>query len=869
MSKSSGERNTASEKNYSSAIQNGAWLTRLPNGLTIIVREDRSAPVVSAQAWCATGSINEGPWIGAGLSHVLEHMLFKGTTTRGVGRIDQEVQDLGGYMNAYTSFDRTVYWINSPREGARTIVDILCDIMMNATLPADELVKELDVIRREMDMNDDDPGRSSSRRLFETAYRVSPYRYPIIGYPDVFNKIGRDDIVSYYREKYAPSNVFFVVVGDVDPIEITEQIATAYADVACRPLPPLVLPLEPRQAASRECVEEAPIELGHFHFGWHIPDIRHRDVPALDVLGTILGEGRSSRLFRRVRERLSLVHSVDAWTYSPGNPGLIGISGVADGDKCVEAWEAILSEVERAKEDGFVEEEIEKAKKIFLAGTLGAKKTMQGQAQDLGGSWMAAHDLGFSERYLARVRLLEVADIQRVANEYLTEPNRTLAGLLPTGAKAVTSAKAELHQQNPIELEKLGNGLRLLTKEDHRLPFVELRAVFRAGVLAETLERNGQTQLMAKLMLKGAGDRDGEAIMSAIESVGGQVDTYGASNSFGVSLEVLKEDLPLALEILSDLVLRPVFAAEELERERVVQLAAIRAQGDQILQLGFRSMRRALFGTSGYGLDALGNAESVSRLRVEDVREFFSTFCRPENCVISIFGDVQGEEVKKQVEHCLGAAAWPAVSPPKFPEHTVDSPSDFRIFRSVEKKQAAVIVAAQGTTFDSKDRYALDLLQEACSDLGSRLFMRIRDRLGLAYYVGAQHIPGLVPGFFAFYAGTSPEKAQKVDEELCAEIELLCQEGLTSEELLRAKAKVVGQKKIARQDLGGMAMVSALDELYGFGYSRWEEDEAEYEAVQLEDIQAVVQKYLSADRLVHVSVGPEESVEVTPAEVSL
>ena len=760
-------------------------------------------------------------------------------------------------MNAYTSFDRTVYWINSPKEGARTIVDILCDIMMNATLPEEELAKELDVIRREMDMNDDDPSRSSSRRLFETAYRVSPYRYPIIGYPDVFNQIKRDDILAYYEEKYAASNVFFVVVGDVDSLAVIEQISEAYGDVPCRPLPPLVLPNEPRQAAARECVEESSIELAHFHFGWHIPDIRHHDVPALDVLGTILGEGRSSRLFRRVREQMSLVHSIDAWTYSPGNPGLIGISGVADGDKCLPSWECILGEVERAKDEGFTEEEIEKAKKIFLAGTLGAKKTMQGQAQDLGGSWMAAHDLGFSGRYLDRVRSLKVEDIQRVACEYLTESNRTLAGLLPIGSKSKSEATVALHQQSPIECHHLDNGLRLLTKEDHRLPFVELRAVFRAGVLTETAECNGQTQLMAKLLLKGAGDRDAASIMHAIESVGGQIDTYGASNSFGISLEILQDDLPLGLEILSDLILRPSFDASELERERTVQLAAIRSQSDQILQLGFRATRRALFGASGYGLDALGTSESVAGLGLDAIRDHFYRFRQPTNCVIAVYGDIETPHLSEQVAKYFGGAVWQGESVPEFSQPELRAPEETRVRRTVEKKQAAVIVAAQGTTFDAKDRYALDLLQECCSDLGSRLFVRIRDRLGLAYYVGAQHMPGLIPGFFAFYAGTSPENADRVDEELGAEIALLCREGVTETELTRAKAKVVGQKKIARQDLGGMATVTALDELYGFGFHRWEEEESEYLAVELADVQGVAQKYLAAERLVHVIVGPD------------
>src|SRR6266516_1547435 len=147
----------------------GTRLTTLDNGLTLIIGEDHSAPVVSAQAWCMTGSVHEGRWLGAGLSHVLEHMLFKGTSTRPAARIDQEVQEAGGYMNAYTSFDRTVYWINVPNTGARVAIDILCDIMQNAALPPEELAKELDVIRREMDMGQDDPGRRSGRRLFETA----------------------------------------------------------------------------------------------------------------------------------------------------------------------------------------------------------------------------------------------------------------------------------------------------------------------------------------------------------------------------------------------------------------------------------------------------------------------------------------------------------------------------------------------------------------------------------------------------------------------------------------------------------------------------------------------------------------------------
>jgi zinc protease len=244
--------------------------------------------------------------------------------------INQEVQEAGGYMNAYTSFDRTVYHIDVPNTGARVALEILCDIMQNATLPPDEMAKEKDVIVREMDMNIDDPGRRASRRLFESAYTRSPYRFTVIGYPDIFHELQPGDILSYYREKYAPNNVFYVVAGDIKAGEVVAQIREAYAKAKAKALPPVVLPEEPAQTAPREIVEEAPIEIGHFHMAWHIPDLRHPDMPGLDVLAALLGHGRSSRLYQEVREKQGLVHSADAWTYSPGNPGLFGISASTD-----------------------------------------------------------------------------------------------------------------------------------------------------------------------------------------------------------------------------------------------------------------------------------------------------------------------------------------------------------------------------------------------------------------------------------------------------------------------------------------------------------------------------------------------------------
>ncbi len=840
----------------------GVTLTTLDNGLTIIVRENRSAPVVSAQAWCMAGSIHEGRWLGAGLSHMLEHMLFKGTTTRPGSRIDQEVQEAGGYMNAYTSFDRTVYHIDVPNTGARVALDILCDIMQNATLPPDELAKEQDVIRREMDMNVDDPVRRAGRRLFETAYTRSPYRFTVIGYPDIFNELKPDDIRSYYREKYAPNNVFYVVVGDVKNGEIVAQIQAAYDRSKTRPLPAIVLTEEPRQTAPREIIEEAPIELGHFHFAWHIPEIRHPDVPVLDVLAVLLGHGRSSRLYQEVRERQGVVHHVDAWTYSPGNSGLFGMSAIADADKFSDARSAMLAEVEKLKGGMVSPGELEKAVKQFISATLATRKTMEGQAGDLGGNWIVASDLGFSERQLAAVKLVTPEAVQQAAREYLTPENRTLYALLPNGSAPKSKTEIETHQDQRVQKFELANGLRLLVKEDHRLPFVEFRAALKGGVLAETVENNGITYLLAKTLLKGTKRRTAAQIATEIESVGGGIDSYGGNNSFGVNAEVMSSDFKTGLDLISDVLLNPIFPAGELERERDVQIANIYAQKDDLLKSASLTMRRALFGNGGYGLDSLGTEDSVKKLQADDLKSFHERLVTPDNCVLAIYGDVKTDEVKAAVEKLFGSWKPVGLTVPGEPfggasgtmRPTLAAPK--HVTETRDKKQAVLVAGFPGTTMFDDDRYALELIQESCSDLGSRLFLRIREELGLAYYVGAQNLAGLVPGYFAFYTGTEPSKVELVEKELLREAGLLRNEGLTAEELKRAKAKIIGQKKIARQELGHLASMTALDELYGLGFQHADLDDANYEAVTLEQTKAAAQKYLRPDALVVAVVRP-------------
>jgi len=338
--------------------------------------------------------------------------------------------------------------------------------------------------------------------------------------------------------------------------------------------------------------------------------------------------------------------------------------------------------------------------------------------------------------------------------------------------------------------------------------------------------------------------------------LGGSIESYGGNNSFGVNAEVLSHDFATGLDLMADVILRSTFPAEAFERERQIQLASIKAQKDELLPSASRLMRRGLFGDRGYGLHINGIETSVQSLRVDDAKQFYQSVAAPNNCVLAIFGDVSTESVRVAVEKHFGS--WKGgVDPLKNLAGVAPHQEVKRLVETRDKKQAVMVSGFPGATLHDEDRYGLDLVQEACSDLGSRLFMRIREKLGLAYYVGAQNFLGLVPGYFVFYTGTDPEKVQLVEQEMLKEAEALRTEGLTAEELKRAKAKVIGQKKIARQDLGGLALTAALDELYGLGYEHGELEDAKYEGVTLEQVRSVAQKYLRPDALVIAVIEPQ------------
>ncbi|QQY08704.1 MAG: insulinase family protein [Candidatus Xiphinematobacter sp.] len=822
-----------------------ACVYTFPNGMTLITDEDHSTPVASIQVFCATGSVTEGKWMGAGLSHILEHMLFKGTTTRKVGDIARQIQDLGGYINAYTWYDRTAFWVDIPSTGTHKAISILADAMMNSTIPEEEYAKEQEVIRREFAMGSDDPDRANWQLIARTVFSQSPYCHPIIGHLDIYNQLERKDVLEYYKKRYVPNNLTFVVVGDIDATQVREQLTSFFQIFPRRALEPVTYPVEPPQAGRRFIAEEFPTELSRVGFSWRTAGLTDSDTPILDVLATILGVGSSSVLNRELRERQRLVHSIASHVYTWRDSGIFGIVAVCNSDKRKQVESSILSIVEgvRSKEVG--EQELRKAKMAFLSSELQNLMDTHGRAAQLGSSWLTAHNPSFNYDYLNAAQRVTASSVRTVARKYLRSDTLSVTELNPIGT-ARAEANAEIVPkplQRSVRKFTLVNGLRVLISEDKRLPLAIAIAAFRGGVLLENAQYNGISPLLASTLLKGTKTRSAWEISNEVESLGGTIDSNSGDNFITVSVEMMSPYLKHGLIVLSDVIEHAKFPEQEVELEKSTQIAAIQSSDDQITFAARNLARRALFGSHPYGMPPLGTEKTVSNLTAVDLRRFKEEVLVAHNGVLAIFGDIKAESVLPIVEKVFGnlpSGQLAAAHPP------LVKPLASRVFveKISQKQQTVITLAYQGVDVTSVDRPAMELLQEASNDLSSRFFARIREKNALAYYVGASQMIGLVPGLFAYYLGTDPRRAKQARNELVEEINKVATEGLTTDELDRAKKKLLGFESVRSQNVFSFASLCATNELLGLGFDHYQKRSAEIQAVTAEEVQKVAQRYL-------------------------
>jgi zinc protease len=831
----------------------------LPNGLTMILKPDRSAALASVQVWVKTGSQHEGAHLGAGLSHYLEHMLFKGTTHRAGRDISATVQAHGGNINAYTTFDRTVYYIDLPSEHTAVAIDLLADAVLHSTLPTDETAKEKEVILREIAMTKDDPDNRLWDSLFSTAFREHPYRQPIIGHRDVFSAVTREDLLGYYQARYVPNNLVVVIVGDIDVAATQAAVEQHFGGAPRVRLAPVLVPTEPLQLAPRDLHRFEEVELSRSALSWPIPGLTHADAPMLDLLATVLGGGDSSVLWQEIREQAGLVHSIDASSWNPGSSGLFCIGYTADAAKRVAATTAITRTLERCAAKGFTPGQLKKAMRQVVVGEINTRKTMSGQASRLGAAEVVVGDLDYSRAYFERLRAVTPADLRRVLKTYLLPARLTSVSLNPLEKTVAKSTTVASQTARPDFTEiTLANGARLLLQPDRRLPNLHLRLAVAGGALFEEAGQRGSSSLLTTLLTKDAGKRSAAQVAQFIEEVGGSFYPLSGNNSLGVAAEVLPPDFERALSVISDAVLAPAFKPATFKLEQEAQLAALAEDADDVVTFARKLTRRKFFGAHPLSLDASGNEAGVKALTPAALRALHQKLFVGGNVVFAVTGDFDVKKLTPKLKAFLSKIPKGAAPPvPALGVKSRDLPAEVGDF--VEKQpreQAVVLQAFPGTRVHAPDYYAGEVADELFSGMASRLFERVREEKGLAYFVRSGRIMGLDTGMFYFFAGTQPGKEGEVLAEIDAEIARVQAGGVEEIELRRCQARLKAGQRAAMQTNSSRALQASLNALQGQPINAWRNYDAKIDAVTVADLAAFATKYFKKDRRTQVVVRP-------------
>ncbi len=831
----------------------------LDNGLTILCQENHAAPIAVVQATVRAGSIFEQEYMGAGISHFCEHLVSGGTTkTRPEKETEKILDALGGVTNAYTSTDRTAYYIRTTKgENFDTALQLIADWMQNAAIKQEEYDRERKVIQREIEKGLTEHDRVLWRLAEKTMFSFHPARHPVIGYKDLFLKLTRDDVVKYYRRMYTPDNMVVVAVGDFDAAKIADRIADLFKDAKPSGRVTVVPRDDPPQQGMRRAETEMDVKGAYVAMSFRTVPLSHPDLYPLDVMSYVLSKGRSSRLVQRLREEQQLVDSVTSWSYTPWyGTGHLGIQMVVKPENIEQAKAAVLAELEKLKRDLVTEAELARAKKQKIAADVFYNQTIQAQAAELAGNFLSTGNPFFNEVYLRGIRTVKAEEIREMARKYISKDNLTVAIVRP---KRTTKTGPAARSLPPSKTAKtvLPNGLRVLVKRNPNAPLVTIQAYFLGGVLAEDEKTAGTSHVLGRMLTRGTKTRTALDISKAFDDMAGSISGGSGNHTFFLKADVLAEDFESGFALFADCLLNPAFPPSELDKAKKRTLNAIARQNDSLYQEGYQLLRRTLFRVSPYRLNRLGTPDSVKAMTSGTLAAYHRRACTGPNGVVAIFGDVDVEKAKRLAAKLLGGLPPGKGATADVP---VDKPltKDVRASKRSGKPGTALVYAAYPTCkmTDRKDRYALLVLDGVMSGIslpGGWLHGELRGK-GLVYVVHAYSFLGLrSPGYFGIYAMTPPDKVDEVVRIYDKNVERAKSGLVPEDEFERAKKMAITVELLGRQTNAALAATAALDELYGLGYDGSEEFAEQVNAVTRQDVLRVARKYLTRRALVVVS----------------
>lgn len=834
--------------------EKGCVVAQLDNGLVVLLKELRTAPIVDVRVFVKTGSMYEANHLGTGISHLFEHLIHGGTTkTRSEAEIGRLLRRLGGASNAYTSQNRTVFYITTSSEHFGEAIDLLADWMANCSITEREFQRERGVVLREMESAEDNPFKTLFRLTWLNVFLHHPVRHPVIGYPELFKKLTLGDVLKYYETRYVPNNMLVVAAGDFDWKDALEKIKSSFGAAERGTPPTIVLPTEPPQTTKRYIEKPSPFKAVYLTVSFRTIPLSHPDLYPLDLIAYILSQGRSSRLQMRLKFQQGLVDEIGAWSLTPEyDAGLFTVFARTRPEKKDKALSGILEEVYRFKFERVSSRELKRAKVQKRVELLDELKTASSLASRIAVDYLSTGDPDFSYKYVERIERVKKGEIIEVAKKYFKEGNCTVVALTPkekTIPRPPLKAKA-----GKVLRDVLPNGLKVLLRRDSTLPLVTMQAYFLAGVRVESEENSGITNLMSRVLLRGSRHYSARQIGEAFDSVGGSIEAGSGNNTFFLTAEVPSEAFKRCFKVFCDVLLNPTFPEREIERARALLLASIQQRSDDPQAQAELLFRKTIFRSSPYRKDYLGSVRSVKKISRDDLVKFWRKWTSPDRGVIAIFGDIELEETRDLIRRAFrGLKPSPAVMP-SVPEPPI-SRARIRIEKT-NKQNAIVYFGFLGPNYKSlKERAVLQVLDAIISGIGypsGWLHSRLRGQK-LVYEVHAYPFAGLDTGYFAGYAVTSPDKANKVIDEFKKAFQRIREGKISPEELQLAKDICRTMSRLRRQTNSQLASQSSLDELYGVGYGASEKLSSLINSVTIEEIKALALKYFRGYALVVVT----------------
>jgi zinc protease len=846
---------------------------RLPNGIETFVKEDHARKVAAVQMWVMVGSTYEND-SERGISHLIEHMAFKGTQKRGVGAVAKEIEQIGGEINAYTSWDETVFHVLVPSSAVAQGIDIVTDAVLRSTIDANELEKEKKVVIEEILENKDRPEDVAFDLLFKTAYTTSPYRFPVIGRKEIVEKTTRQNILDFRKKWYVPENMFLVVTGDVDPAEIRKEVERLTSDVKGAGFFKPPLPQEPVQKEIRTAlIRDRNASETRLYLGFHIPSMKGNDVNALDLVADILGSRDESRLTRVLKFEKGLVNTIGVDSLTPKEPGLMMVSATLDAKNLEEVTKIIMEELARLGQTPPSPEELAHAGTHIESQHVYGRETVQGIARGMGTYQDQLQDAGYEEKYLTLNSAIRPEQISAAVRNYLAPPNLTVSVLLPEGdAKDFQIERLEriVSSFKPAEesaaskgtaaetvFKELGNGLKVVLVPDNSNPVLSIRIASLGGKRFETNDTQGIMFFISQMLDKGAGAMTDRDIAAKVDSMGGVLEGFSGNDSFGIYGSFFSRYSDQALELLYQLYTEPTFPQDKTDRQRELIINRIKAEPDTPTEYVINFLNKTLFPTFPYGFDKLGTPATVAGFTPDDLKQTFHRFAVPSNTVVAVVGRMDTGKVMDRIDQLFGKIPAKALQKPDTP---AEQPLD-KLTESVKHAPRAkghLAIGFRATTVGDPDRFALDVLNQALSGQGGRLFLQLRDVESLAYTVTSYFRAGMAPGVFGFYMACEEQKVDKAYAGLLNQIELIKKEKMGDAELNKAINTLIGNHLISLQSSADRAEQVALNTLYGLGYDYDPVYVKKISEVKADDVLRVARKYLGTEHCAVVKILPDQ-----------